>query len=103
MDQILQSLTGAGGGAVATTLVCFGFYKALIKQLTDDVKELKATRVVTRQEFDSEMLDVHQRISRNTKDLEESVKDVQSKLYALSNDMSEIKGYMRRAAEDRKE
>lgn len=94
MDEKILALLSAAGGTLASGLVLFGVFREKFRSLLSDVADLKREHVA-RSDYEQELLAIHKRIDRHSKESDERSKDTQKLLSDIGRDLSELKGFMR--------
>lgn len=97
IEKILIGLVSAGAsGAVyfAGALIQRGRDREKFATLALDVADLKREHV-KKSEHENELLEIHRRIDRHSKESDERSRESQKLLSDIGRDVSELKGFMR--------
>lgn len=97
VEKILIGLMSAGAsGAVyfAGALIQRGRDKERFDAMAADVAALK-TEHVRKSDHENELLEIHRRIDRHSKESDERSRENQKLLSDIGKDVSELKGFMR--------
>jgi uncharacterized protein (UPF0305 family) len=92
-DKILTLVVGAVG-AMAGGLVNYGMFKQKMRALFSDVEKLK-TEQVKRADHDEELLNIHRRIDRHSKESDKRADETQKILREIEKSLTDFQGYIR--------
>lgn len=99
--MLLSGLLGYGGAMlkIGRRLQKFEQIESDVSKISGDVSQIKESELISRTEFNNEVKDLHDRISKNSEKMEHSMTDLNNKLYVISNQMSRVEGYLFRDKE----